>query len=470
MNTKTNLKNTMRDPKSRVFFFLMLSIIVIVSFMAYSLRSKQPTSTENRDGVEAKSTITTPSLSMESIAGVTEPSKEYLELQQQKEQKQAEKALSDTGAPSAALPSLSLGTESEIPEFKLKPEKQDTYQEILNKQLDEQRILQQKIINQQRGDVDNQEARQREQQIQSLLARQVKLLSDNWQTVKQSYVSSTIKTEDIPRSDSALILKEIRKLKDEKENPKIYYKAGDILFGVILTAVNSDEPGPVLARVISGPLANSKIIGTINPKSIPKDGTDPRVSKSLVLEFNLLNVPGTKRSTPVKAVAIDPQTARTSLATSVDNHYLLRYGTFFASAFLSGLGDAVSTQNQGEVITDLGSRVNVGSQTLNSTDEIKIAAGKTAQKLSDQVNLLAIPPTIKISSGTAVGILLQQDLVLGGDDEDLSYLLGNGASAGNQNVADASTPGSATNLPTTTPTAPVTSPRSSVGGPVIEPG
>jgi len=184
----------------------------------------------------------------------------------------------------------------------------------------------------------------------------------------------------------------------------------------MMTSVNSDQPSPVLARLVSGPLSNSKVIGYINPATIPTTSNAPKVSKALILEFNIMNIPGKKTSVPFKAVAIDPDTARTSLATSVDNHYMLRYGTFFAANFLSGLGQAISMQSQTKVVTGNGTTDIGRTEKFSSGDEAKIAIGKTGEALAKSMNFLEVPPTIRIASGTAIGILLQSDLVLGGDD------------------------------------------------------
>ena len=56
---------------------------------------------------------------------------------------------------------------------------------------------------------------------------------------------------------------------------------------------------------------------------------------------------------------------------------------------------------------------------------MKIAVGKTAEALSDRMDFLDVPPTIKVASGTAIGILLQQDVIIGGDDNSQSSVVAN---------------------------------------------
>ena len=112
---------------------------------------------------------------------------------------------------------------------------------------------------------------------------------------------------------------------------KTFIKAGDILFAVMDTAVNSDQPGPILATIVSGKLKGSKLIGSFNL---------PTNSDRMLITFNLISIPGSNKTTSINAYAIDPNTGRTALSTRANHHYLLRYGSLFASTFLQGFGNA----------------------------------------------------------------------------------------------------------------------------------
>ena len=52
--------------------------------------------------------------------------------------------------------------------------------------------------------------------------------------------------------------------------------------------------------------------------------------------FGTANIPAFPTSVSLNSYAIDPQTARTAVG-EVNHHYLYRYGTLFASSFLSGV-------------------------------------------------------------------------------------------------------------------------------------
>ena len=58
-------------------------------------------------------------------------------------------------------------------------------------------------------------------------------------------------------------------------------KAGDIMFAVLDTSINTDEKNtPIMARIVGGPYKGGKLIGRFTL-------TDKRV----MLSFNLLNLP-----------------------------------------------------------------------------------------------------------------------------------------------------------------------------------
>lgn len=179
-------------------------------------------------------------------------------------------------------------------------------------------------------------------------------------------------------------------------------KAGSILFAVIQTSINSDENTPIMASIVTGDLNGSKLLGTFS-----------RQNKRLLITFNLLNDPRYSKSIPINAVAIDPDTARTALSGQVNNHYLLRYGTLFASSFLQGISQAIMNQNVTEncLIGTFGCTV---QQTpLNTRQQIMVGFGKVgdayAQNMGSNFNRA---PTVRVPAGTGIGVLVMGDLTL----------------------------------------------------------
>lgn len=180
----------------------------------------------------------------------------------------------------------------------------------------------------------------------------------------------------------------------------IIQKAGDMLYAVIETSINSDEPGPVLARIVSqGELSGAKIMGTFE-----------RQDQKLFVRFNVLSVDSIPQSIAIDAVAVDPETARTSLASSVDNHTLEKYGTLLASSFLQGMGEAVETSLGTPELDSSGSATIASQVPATSRDQVIVGLGKVGQAIGQELESKNIQPTVTLDSGTGVGLLLMSDL------------------------------------------------------------
>jgi intracellular multiplication protein IcmE len=176
------------------------------------------------------------------------------------------------------------------------------------------------------------------------------------------------------------------------------YKAGMVIFAVLDAEVNSDENAPAMATIIQGPLKGSKVLGNFS-----------RVDKKVLLQFSVLSVPKLANSISVSAVAVDPNTAKTALASSVNNHYMLRYGTLFATSFVSGLASAV--QNAGSLSTTTTTGSTTSMPPLNMMQKLLVGLGAVGQQLSTAASSnINMPPTIKVKAGTSIGLLLMSDL------------------------------------------------------------
>lgn len=187
----------------------------------------------------------------------------------------------------------------------------------------------------------------------------------------------------------------------------IFIKTGDILFAVLDTSVNTDEPGPILATIVSGKLKGSKIIGSF---------TLPSNANKMVLTFNTLSMLGSDKTISISSYAIDPNTARTALAGRVNHHYLMRYGSLFASTFLAGFSSAIQSADTTITIGGTGGTTDTTVQnginrsllenTLIGLGEVGKAWSETAQQLMNR------PTTVELYSGTGMGILFTQDVQL----------------------------------------------------------
>jgi intracellular multiplication protein IcmE len=183
-------------------------------------------------------------------------------------------------------------------------------------------------------------------------------------------------------------------------------KAGTILFGVLDTAVNSDYPDtPVLATIVSeGPFKGAKLLGKLQvAQSTPGQSKD-RVS----LTFSLMDMPSWTSSKGVNAFAIDPDTARTVMASNVDYHYLKRYGSIMGAAFLTGYSNAI-TQAGTSTTGIFGTSTTHPS--LSPTQKIAVGLGQVGTTIGAQIqNYINIPPTVTVNAGVGLGILFMGEV------------------------------------------------------------
>ncbi|HAF87632.1 MAG: type IV secretion protein IcmE [Legionellaceae bacterium] len=190
-----------------------------------------------------------------------------------------------------------------------------------------------------------------------------------------------------------------------KSSGKALIKTGDILFAVIDTSVNSDEPGPILATIVTGKYKNAKLIGSF---------TLPTNADKMIISFNTISVPGANKTASINAVAIDANTARTALASTADHHYLLRYGSLFASSFLEGFGNAFQSADTTVTIggTGGGDNITVQNGIGRSALENAVIGLATVGKAWGQVaqQQFNTPTTVEVYSGTGIGVLFTQDV------------------------------------------------------------
>jgi intracellular multiplication protein IcmE len=105
--------------------------------------------------------------------------------------------------------------------------------------------------------------------------------------------------------------------------------AGQIAYAQLLTEANTDSPGPILAQIMSGPLAGSRILGDFEEEN-----------ELITINFDTVVIDG--ESVSIDAVALDPDTTLPGMATDVDHHYFKRIVLPAAAAFVEGLATAVA--------------------------------------------------------------------------------------------------------------------------------
>ncbi|MCH9756825.1 MAG: type IVB secretion system protein DotG/IcmE [Gammaproteobacteria bacterium] len=270
------------------------------------------------------------------------------------------------------------------------------------------------LMARQQSHISDQKYQAKVKQLTGRMASAAGQALQGWKSVSgQVFIAGTDKDDDkgdknpLLSDDGSPSSKKLAPSENEAEmQPKqTFVKTGDILFAVLDTSVNTDEPGPILATIVSGKLKGSKLIGSF---------TLPSNSDKMVVTFNTLSMLGADQTISISAYAIDPNTARTALASRVNHHYLMRYGSLFASTFLAGFSSAIQSADTTITIGGTGGTTDTTVQNginrsllenaLIGLGEVGKAWSETAQELMNR------PTTVELFSGTGMGILFTQDV------------------------------------------------------------
>ncbi|WP_310622287.1 DotG/IcmE/VirB10 family protein [Flexibacterium corallicola] len=188
--------------------------------------------------------------------------------------------------------------------------------------------------------------------------------------------------------------------KDEDEPQVSMPLAGTVLYGQLISRANSDTPGPVLATILQGPLAGSRLIGsfTLRQNTLVIDFQTVAVKQYQGREIN--------KTFPVNAVAVDTKYIGTGLATKVNRHLAQKIGFTFLSGLAQGIGSAISQNGSTTTVRSDGS-VTTSTSDLNTTESLLSASGQavsqTGQLLMSEYG--SRPTTVIVEAGTQLGVL-----------------------------------------------------------------
>jgi intracellular multiplication protein IcmE len=252
----------------------------------------------------------------------------------------------------------------------------------------------------------DQKYQQKIQQRTSSMVASASQMLQSWKVFsKQQYEQTSVEKNKVTDKTGTENYLTKNDLKNDIKDREALIEIGDVLFAVIDTAVNSDEPGPILATIVSGPLTGAKLIGSF---------TLPENADKMVISFNTLSVPGAAGSVAIHAFAIDPNTARTALSSETNHHYLTRYSALFASTFLEGFGNAFQSADTTITIggtggtTDTTVQNGIGRSALENAVIGLATVGKAWGQVAQQN--MSRPTTVQVFSGTGVGVLFTQDV------------------------------------------------------------
>lgn len=189
--------------------------------------------------------------------------------------------------------------------------------------------------------------------------------------------------------------------------PKIILPATTIEYGQLMIEANTDSPGPVLALMVTGKLAGSRLLGKFQ-----------KTDNYLTIQFDTL-VTKDGKSVKIQAIVIDPDTTLPGMITEIDHRYFQRIVVPAAADFISGVGEALSeTQTS----------TNQTSTSTVTTSEKPDFSDAIAQGITDSFDGISevlkdqakeVEPMLRVAAGTPIGILFTQEVL---DPDDAATL------------------------------------------------
>lgn len=248
---------------------------------------------------------------------------------------------------------------------------------------------------------------QRIQDMEAAMSAQAQQLVGVWQTIPpMQHVAGTVTTKTVSTTTTTTGAGSADGGPTGKPGAatgRPLIKAGSILFAVLETTVDSDYPDtPVMATIVSGDYKGAKLMGKV------ASGVGPNQDK-VSLTFTTMGMDAWPTNKPITAFAIDPDTAKTVFASSVDSHYLKRYGAIMATSFLSGYASAIQSSGA-TATTGIFGTSSVNPQ-LSPASKLAVGIGQIGTNLNSIVaKNVDTPITIKVNSGVGLGILFMSDV------------------------------------------------------------
>lgn len=352
-------------------------------------------------------------------------SQEYVRLQKQQNKQQAQEA-KKTGRSAIATIVDSFQTEqqaknemSDSPEIASAQSMKDIPEQAARMDVfpPDQSFEERAVLARQNALLSDQKAEVLKQQMQAAMHQQMGQLFGVWNNAssQQAVIGLTEGTQNTNKPSATQL---------PKANETTLIKAGTILHAILLTAINSDEPGPILAKVVAGEFQGARLIGTLS-----------NFGERVLIQFNTLHLPAAQRPFRINAVAVDEGTARTALSSHTDRHLVLRYGSLFAASLLELYG--LSFQRAGmymqgnlmdNVYGEIRSRESIRNNASNAEGnpsqgsywhpafdpkgKVFIALGNVGSQFSSVLaNQFHKAPTVHVNAGTGIGVLLTTDLI-----------------------------------------------------------
>lgn len=335
--------------------------------------------------------------------GAEEATPAYIEAVEEKTQERIERAQREgtSALPTPVTPPVG---RLDIPEQEQEEEDplqrwRQIQEERLQRELEQSRVVEGPIIE------ETQDQTEAVQAFAELMSEQMQAILES-QNVTPTIGSMQITNPDyLDRLQTEEAEEQAALEATEEENlpPEsiVLLPAGQILYAQLITEANSDTPGPVLAEIFSGPLKGSRIIGDFQVQ----------LQQNLItLNFNTLVYDD--RSIGISAVAVDPQTTSTGMATEVDQRWFKRVILPAAAAFVEGAAEAIANTGlttvtvEGDTVAEQTDEADNEQQIASGIEEAGQELGQILDQIAQQTQVL-----IRIESGTPLGVFFTEAVI-----------------------------------------------------------
>ena len=176
------------------------------------------------------------------------------------------------------------------------------------------------------------------------------------------------------------------------------YPSGTTWYATLLTAVDSEVPGPVKVRIEQGPYSGGEVLGNyqvVNNKYVSI------IFTRLVFE---------NREIPVQAIGVDPHDMKGGLAGNVNHHWVER---LLLPTVAAALGAYAQSATFGGSTTLSAAGATIQQPTLTSAERLQYALGSgVTQGVTPvlQQEAQQIHTQVTVNPGTALGVMLTEGL------------------------------------------------------------
>lgn len=230
------------------------------------------------------------------------------------------------------------------------------------------------------------------QNISRSMRTQIDQLIGQWQPEQMKQVSGAALRDSRASSGSG---SDDRSSSREDGQGRLIVAAGMVYYGQMLMEANSDIPGPIMAQILTGPLAGGRAIGSFET-----------YRSHLAIRFKTVAI--RNREFTVDILALDPNTTLGGVVTEVDPRYFTRVLMPAAAAFVRAYGETLSEPASTTTVSGSGSSsITTNDQQKNdSRDALYKGLSEAADRVGNFVDeeASATKRLVRVAVGTPIGL------------------------------------------------------------------